>query len=84
MCLGVALKPGYTCCARYLTELHFLPEYKKGFWEKMGCHDRGRVALDERWNPRAHSIWTVLKVWCAQDVCAAVESRHGMGLQSIA
>lgn len=46
---------------RYLTEIEFLPRMKKGFWENLGCNERGRVALDERWAPEVNGIWTVLK-----------------------
>lgn len=34
--------------AKWLTELQLLDEYRKGFWEKCGCHPRGRVAQNER------------------------------------
>ena len=38
---------------RRLVKVEFLsgPAPPRGFWEKLGCHARGRVALDERWAP---------------------------------
>lgn len=49
--------------AKWLTELHFLREHKPGFWEKLGCHSRGRVAFDERFAPgHATTVWSWL-IW---------------------
>jgi len=46
--------------AKYLTALHFLPSWRDGFWESLGCHDRGRWAYEERFNKRAQGVWNVL------------------------
>lgn len=50
--------------AKYLTEIHFLPSYQNGFWEKLGCHQRGRAMLGERWTASAATSWQWL-VWMA-------------------
>jgi len=45
--------------AKYMTEIQLLDEFKQGFWEKLMCHDRGRIFdengryLQERWHPTA-------------------------------
>ncbi|GMH41646.1 hypothetical protein BSKO_09556 [Bryopsis sp. KO-2023] len=48
--------------AKYLTELHFLPYYRNGFWENLGCHKRGRVKFDERWDAKSEGVWKWL-IW---------------------
>ena len=48
---------------RRLVKVEFLsgPAPPRGFWEKLGCHARGRVALDERWAPgRTRGVWNLL------------------------
>ena len=34
--------------AKYLTRVRLLRRYEDGFWERLGCHRRGRWALEER------------------------------------
>jgi DMSO/TMAO reductase YedYZ molybdopterin-dependent catalytic subunit len=48
--------------AKWLTKVEFVNVVKqRGFWERLGCHERGRVAEDERWAPgNAALIWPVL------------------------
>ena len=48
--------------AKWLVKVEFLSgPAPGGFWEKLGCHARGRVALDERWAPgRTRGVWTLL------------------------
>mmetsp|Transcript_16774 Transcript_16774/g.21542 ORF Transcript_16774/g.21542 Transcript_16774/m.21542 type:complete len:308 (-) Transcript_16774:17-940(-) len=52
---------GWKSC-KYLTEVHFLPNHKKGFWEKFGCHYRGRVEFLERFDKKSEGVWKVL-IW---------------------
>ena len=36
-------------------------ELREGFWERLGCHPRGRWATEERWAPGASArVWTLL------------------------
>lgn len=47
--------------AKFLTHVRLLPEHRPGFWEKLGCHARGRWALEERWAPGTSArVWNVL------------------------
>ncbi len=47
--------------AKYLTRVRLLRRYEDGFWERLGCHRRGRWALEERWaSGSASRIWNVL------------------------
>lgn len=47
--------------AKFVSSLEFCRSYKKGFWEKLGCHDRGRWELDERWQSGLSSyVWPFL------------------------
>ena len=47
--------------AKYLRCVELLPDHRLGFWEKLGCHSRGRWAWDERWAPGTSAkVWTVL------------------------
>jgi len=53
--------------AKFLKEVHFLataddaPGAKRGFWEKLGCHPRGRWAEEQRWAPGTSAVvWTAL------------------------
>jgi len=50
---------GWKSC-KWLTEVCFLPEDRMGFWEKLGCHPRGRVDRDERWASEARGLWVSL------------------------
>eukprot|EP00873_Tetraselmis_striata_P014139 jgi/Tetstr1/434403/TSEL_023503.t1 len=50
---------GWKSC-KWLREIAFLEEHSRGFWERFGCNMRGRVALNERWEPRAKSTWNFL------------------------
>jgi DMSO/TMAO reductase YedYZ molybdopterin-dependent catalytic subunit len=34
--------------AKWLTEIEFLPDYKDGYWEKFGYHERGDIWSEER------------------------------------
>jgi hypothetical protein len=46
--------------AKFLSEIRFESVSVKGFWEKLGCHSRGRWAHGERWAPHASGIWNIL------------------------
>ena len=53
--------------AKFLREVRFLSTYDGdpgatiGFWERLGCHPRGRWAETQRWAPgTAAAVWTVL------------------------
>jgi len=46
--------------AKYLRSIAFLERYEDGFWEKLGCHRRGRWSANERWSANAAGIWTRL------------------------
>ncbi|GBG33486.1 Hypothetical Protein FCC1311_097092 [Hondaea fermentalgiana] len=50
---------GWKSC-KWVSELAFLPKYRKGWWERVACHSRGRVAFDERWAKDAGAFWTLL------------------------
>lgn len=47
--------------AKFLTQIifeqHSRSEGFYGFWEKNGCHNRGRVAFNERWDKNAENDW---------------------------
>jgi DMSO/TMAO reductase YedYZ molybdopterin-dependent catalytic subunit len=44
--------------AKYLAKLQFTNSYEQGFWEKLGCHERGRVKYEERWKKGVSTtIW---------------------------
>lgn len=46
---------------KFLTRVDLLPDDAPGFWEKLGCHPRGRWALEERWAPGTSSrVWNLL------------------------
>lgn len=34
--------------AKWLTEIELIPDYKDGYWERYGYHQRGRAAYEER------------------------------------
>ena len=49
--------------AKYLQTIKLLERYDDdglGFWEKLGCHRRGRWANDERWSENAAGVWNWL------------------------
>ena len=53
--------------AKFLKEVHFLatdddaPGARRGFWEKLGCHPRGRWAEEQRWAPGTSAVvWNAL------------------------
>lgn len=46
--------------AKYLNEIRLQKDFEKGTWEKLYCHDRGRIEFNERWAPEASFIWTFL------------------------
>ena len=50
--------------AKFLSSIEFTADASdaaRGFWEKLGCHPRGRWAREERWAPGAsNGVWTVL------------------------
>lgn len=50
---------GWKSC-KWLSKITFLPTFRKGWWERVACHPRGRVHLDERWAPEANVVWTLL------------------------
>ena len=50
---------GWKSC-KWLHSVQFLDEQAMGFWERLGCHMRGRVELGERWAPRSKSVWDFL------------------------
>ena len=50
---------GWKSC-KWVTKVTLRKSYRKGFWERIGCHARGRIAFDERWAPQARGVWTVL------------------------
>mmetsp|Transcript_6044 Transcript_6044/g.7896 ORF Transcript_6044/g.7896 Transcript_6044/m.7896 type:complete len:350 (+) Transcript_6044:83-1132(+) len=50
---------GWKSC-KWVSTVRLLTEYRKGFWERIGCHARGRVEFDERWAPQASKVWNVL------------------------
>lgn len=50
---------GWKSC-KWLHSIEFLDDHRQGFWEKLGCHARGRVKLGERWAPRSKSLWDAL------------------------
>lgn len=44
--------------AKWLTRIELAPSYSPGFWEKCGCHARGRVARNERFREGwSAAIW---------------------------
>jgi len=44
--------------AKFLTRLQFSKTYRNGFWERLACHERGRISFDERWaEGRGSAIW---------------------------
>lgn len=43
--------------AKWVVQWKFLNEYQPGFWERLGCHSRGRHALEERFDARHSRIW---------------------------
>jgi DMSO/TMAO reductase YedYZ molybdopterin-dependent catalytic subunit len=51
--------------AKWLTEIEFLAEYKDGYWENFGYHERGNVWDEERFksqggkHQRRHSVGTL-------------------------
>eukprot|EP00928_Gymnodinium_smaydae_P055929 TRINITY_DN39393_c0_g1_i1.p1 TRINITY_DN39393_c0_g1~~TRINITY_DN39393_c0_g1_i1.p1 ORF type:complete len:345 (+),score=44.71 TRINITY_DN39393_c0_g1_i1:98-1036(+) len=50
---------GWKSC-KWLSKIDVSVTYEKGFWERIGCHARGRVEFNERWAPQASSVWNVL------------------------
>lgn len=46
--------------AKYLVEIRFLKTFEEGYWEKLGCHHRGRVDEEERFQDHAKGVWKVL------------------------
>lgn len=50
---------GWKSC-KWVTKVTLCKKYRKGFWERIGCHARGRIAQNERWAPQAKGVWTVL------------------------
>uniref|UniRef100_A0A7S3PJ36 Oxidoreductase molybdopterin-binding domain-containing protein n=2 Tax=Aplanochytrium stocchinoi TaxID=215587 RepID=A0A7S3PJ36_9STRA len=50
---------GWKSC-KWVTKVDLAVEYKKGFWERIGCHARGRVKYNERWAPQASKFWKFL------------------------
>ena len=47
--------------AKFLTRVSLSREHQPGFWEKLGCHPRGRWELNERWAPgTSTAVWNVL------------------------
>ena len=53
--------------AKFLKEVVFLatdddaPGARRGFWEKLGCHPRGRWAEEQRWAPGTSAVvWNAL------------------------
>lgn len=48
--------------AKFLSEVVFLDDSAdfRGFWENNGCHFRGRIEANERWQKKSHTIWTIL------------------------
>lgn len=53
--------------AKFLKEVAFLatdddaPGARRGFWEKLGCHPRGRWAEEQRWAPGTSAVvWNAL------------------------
>ena len=50
---------GWKSC-KWLTALEVGTSARLGFWERLGCHTRGRVAYNERWAPEAGAVWTLL------------------------
>ncbi|CAM9693758.1 unnamed protein product, partial [Heterosigma akashiwo] len=51
---------GWKSC-KYVHEIHFLDKKEKGFYEKLGCHDRGRVDYLERFDKKAEGVGKFLK-----------------------
>jgi DMSO/TMAO reductase YedYZ molybdopterin-dependent catalytic subunit len=43
--------------AKWVVRWKFLTEYQPGFWERLGCHRRGRHGLNERFDPKLEGIW---------------------------
>ena len=56
---------------KWVREIEFTNTYEDGFWEKFGCHRRGRVAYEERWQEGAAGIiWPILvKIHGWWDAC---------------
>ena len=46
--------------AKWVVRWTFLNEYKPGFWERLGCHPRGRHVHNGRFDTKAEGIWTWL------------------------
>ncbi|KAG5191089.1 Oxidoreductase, molybdopterin-binding domain-containing protein [Tribonema minus] len=77
--------------AKWLSELHFLPYHAKGFWEKLGCHTRGRALEGERWAAGAAPVWEAL-TWMSSlyyrfggyTIWVAVMQRGGAALGRVA
>merc|ERR1739848_270953 len=46
--------------AKYLTRIEFCVTQRRGFWERLGCHRRGRWEFEERWADGAVGVWNVL------------------------
>ena len=45
---------------KWVVRWTFLNEYKAGFWERLGCHQRGRHICNERFDTQAEGIWKCL------------------------
>jgi DMSO/TMAO reductase YedYZ molybdopterin-dependent catalytic subunit len=43
--------------AKWVIRWRFLKDYQPGFWERLGCHRRGRHASGERFDARYDGIW---------------------------
>jgi DMSO/TMAO reductase YedYZ molybdopterin-dependent catalytic subunit len=78
--------------AKFLSKVELLADDKSGFWEKLGCHARGRWALEERWAPGTSArVWNVLawitsqyRVFGGEWVWEFVMVRGGRALGGIA
>lgn len=47
--------------AKWMVELELLGSYRPGFWERLGCHPRGRVRLNERFREGwSAAVWAWL------------------------
>jgi len=38
--------------SKFLSQIHFMEEEEKGFWEQRGVHERGNVMLEERYSQK--------------------------------
>jgi len=73
--------------SKFLSEIHFLEEEEKGYWEQRGIHERGKVMNEERFNEKKREITgiqeanRIIKV-CQSD-CSTQLDLSGLELDEI-